>query len=169
MAIELRGLAWDHRRCWGPLDASIAPYRAQPPDVQIIWDRRSLYEFGEGRIEDVLRRYDLLIFDHPFVGDVAAEGLMVPFDAYLSDAERRRFEDDSVGASWRSYQALGRQWALPIDAAAQVAAYRPDLLADLCRAPSDETMTRSSTSRDACAATANGSACRSYRPTRCAS
>ena len=99
------------------------------PDVQIVWDRRSLYEFGEGQLEDVLRRYDLIIFDHPFVGDVAAAGLMVPFDAYLSEAEGRRFEADSVGASWRSYQALGRQWALPIDAAAQVAAYRPDLFA----------------------------------------
>ncbi len=94
-----------------------------------MWDRRSLYEFGEGRIEDVLRRYDLVIFDHPFVGEIAAGGLMVPFDAYLSAAERQRFEADSVGGSWGSYQADGRQWALPIDAAAQVAAFRPDLLA----------------------------------------
>jgi multiple sugar transport system substrate-binding protein len=129
MAIELRGLAWDHRRCWGPLDASVAPYRASHPDIRISWDRRSLFEFGEGRIEEVVRRYDLVIFDHPFIGDIAAAGLMVPFDACLSETERRRFEMDSVGPSWRSYQALGRQWALPIDAAAQVAACRPDLLA----------------------------------------
>jgi multiple sugar transport system substrate-binding protein len=129
MAIQIHGLAWDHRRCWGPLDASIAPYRALHPDVSVAWDRRSLYEFGEGRIDEAVRRYDLVIFDHPFVGDIAAGRLMVPFDAYLSESERRRFEADSVGASWRSYQALGRQWALPIDAAAQVAAYRPDLLA----------------------------------------
>ncbi|MDW6020301.1 extracellular solute-binding protein [Mesorhizobium sp. BAC0120] len=128
MAIEIRGLAWDHRRCWGPLDASVTPYRAANPDIRITWDRRSLYEFGEGRIEDVVRQYDLVIFDHPFIGDIASAGLMVPFDRYLSEADRRRFEADSVGASWRSYQALGRQWALPIDAAAQVAAYRPDLL-----------------------------------------
>src|SRR5262245_30421493 len=129
MPIKLRGLAWDHRRCWGPLDASIAPYAASHPDVSISWDRRSLYEFGEGRIEDVLKRYDLVIFDHPFIGDVAANALMVPFDPYLAEAERWRFEADGVGASWQSYQALGRQWALPIDAAAQVAAYRPDLFA----------------------------------------
>src|SRR5690606_17093224 len=105
MAITLRGLAWDHRRCWGPLDASIAPYRAAHPDLDIVWDRRSLYEFGEGRIEDVLARYDLVVFDHPFVGDVAERGLMVPLDPYLTETEQRRFETDSVGASWRSYQA----------------------------------------------------------------
>jgi multiple sugar transport system substrate-binding protein len=129
MAFEIRGLAWDHRRCWGPLDASVAAYRAIRPDVQVMWDRRSLYEFGEGRIEDALREYDLVIFDHPFIGDIAASGLMVPLDAYLSEAQHRHFKADSVGASWRSYQALGQQWALPIDAAAQVAAYRPDLFA----------------------------------------
>ena len=128
MTATLRGLAWDHRRCWGPLDASVAPYEAANPGISITWDRRSLYEFGEGRLEDTLRDYDLVIFDHPFVGDIARDRLMVPFDPYLSEGEVRRFEADSVGASWRSYRADDVQWALPIDAAAQVAAYRPDLL-----------------------------------------
>jgi multiple sugar transport system substrate-binding protein len=128
MTFTLRGLAWDHRRCWGPLDASAEPYQTARPDVSIQWDRRSLYDFGEGRIEDVLRSYDLVIFDHPFVGDVARGRLMAPFDPYLTAAEKLRFTEDSVGASWQSYQADGQQWALPIDAAAQVSACRPDLL-----------------------------------------
>ena len=51
---KLRGLAWDHRRCWGPLDASVAPYCAAHPGLEIEWDRRSLYEFGEGAIDPVL-------------------------------------------------------------------------------------------------------------------
>ena len=129
MTVTLRGLAWDHRRCWGPLDASIAPYGAGHPGVQIQWDRRSLYEFGEGRLEDVLRQYDLIVFDHPFIGDIARDRLMVPFDARLDAAARARFAADSVGGSWRSYEYDGAQWALPIDAAAQVASCRPDLLA----------------------------------------
>jgi multiple sugar transport system substrate-binding protein len=128
MTVRLQGLAWDHRRCWGPLDASVAPYQTAHPGLAITWDRRSLYEFGEGRLENVLRDYDLVVFDHPFVGDIARDGLMIPFDPYLSDDQRRRFEADSVGGSWRSYQAEGSQWALPIDAAAQVSAYRPDIL-----------------------------------------
>ncbi|MCX5514346.1 ABC transporter substrate-binding protein [Kaistia algarum] len=135
MTATLRGLAWDHRRCWGPLDASVEPYRAAHPGFDIAWDRRSLYEFGEGRLEDVLQDYDLVVFDHPFIGDIAEGGLMVPFDPYLSAEERARFAADSVGGSWRSYQADARQWALPIDAAAQVASYRPDLLPAFADAP----------------------------------
>ena len=37
-------------------------------------------------------------------------------------------EKASVGASYASYRWQGRQWALPIDAAAQVQAWRPDLI-----------------------------------------
>lgn len=126
---KLRGLAWDHRRCWGPLDASIEAYDARHPGIEIEWDRRSLYEFGEGAIDPVLAAYDLVVFDHPFIGDIARGGLMVPFDDHLSNEQRDFFERDSVGPSWRSYARDGRQWALPIDAACQVASYRPDLLA----------------------------------------
>ena len=128
MGARLRGLAWDHRRCWGPLDASVESYRATQPETDIVWERRSLYEFGEGNLVAAAETYDLVIFDHPFVGDVARDRLMVPLDEFLSDRDRRHFEADSVGASWPSYQADGRQWALPIDAAAQVACCRPDLL-----------------------------------------
>ncbi|MFI0847087.1 ABC transporter substrate-binding protein [Mesorhizobium sp. IMUNJ 23232] len=126
--LKLRGLAWDHRRCWGPLDASVGPYCAAHPGIEIEWDRRSLYEFGEGALDPVLAAYDLVVFDHPFIGDIARGRLMVPFDDYLSAAERAFFERDSVGGSWRSYAMDGRQWALPIDAACQVASYRPDLM-----------------------------------------
>ena len=83
---KLRGLAWDHRRCWGPLDASVAPYGGQPSRLEIAWDRRSLYEFGEAPLEAVLAAYDLVVFDHPFIGEIARGRLMVPFDE-LSDRE----------------------------------------------------------------------------------
>lgn len=102
MTVLLRGLAWDHRRCWGPLDASAAAYQAAHPDAAIHWDRRSLHDFGEGRIEDTLRSYDLVIFDHPFAGDVARSRLMAPFDPYLTAAGKLRFAKNSVGTSWRS-------------------------------------------------------------------
>ena len=131
----LRGLAWDHRRCWGPLDASVASYGALHPELDIIWDRRSLYEFGEGALDTVLSNYDLIVFDHPFIGEIAEGGLMVPFDDHLSAAEKTHFESDSVGKSWQSYQADGVHWALPIDAACQVSSYRPDLLASYGDAP----------------------------------
>ena len=127
--VTLTGIAWDHRRCWGPLDASVGPYTASRPNLTIDWHRRSLHEFGEGRLEDVVRAYDLIVFDHPFVGEVERTGLLIPLDPYLTDRDRAMFAAESVGRSWESYEAGGRQWALPIDAAAQVAAYRPDILA----------------------------------------
>ena len=125
---KLRGLAWDHPRCWGPLDASVAPYCQDHPGLTIEWDRRSLYEFGEGSLAEVLSSYDLVIFDHPFIGDIAAGQLMVPFSDHLAPQRLKEFAEDSVGQSWMSYARDGWQWALPIDAACQVASYRPDLL-----------------------------------------
>ncbi|RLP25250.1 extracellular solute-binding protein [Mesorhizobium sp. YM1C-6-2] len=133
--VKLRGLAWDHRRCWGPLDASVEPCSAAHPGIEIEWDRRSLYEFGEGALDSVLSAYDLVIFDHPFIGDIARERLMVPFDDYLSGDQMDFFEQDSVGSSWQSYAKDGHQWALPIDAACQVASYRPDLMTRYGQAP----------------------------------
>jgi multiple sugar transport system substrate-binding protein len=134
---KLRGLAWDHRRCWGPLEASASVWRASHPSVQITWDRRSLHAFGEAPLEAVLGNYDLVIYDHPFVGEIAEGALMVPFDDHLSAEERTFFEQDSVGKSWQSYQRNGRQWALPIDAACQVASYRTDLLARIGAVPTN--------------------------------
>ncbi|PWJ86755.1 multiple sugar transport system substrate-binding protein [Mesorhizobium loti] len=132
---KLRGLAWDHRRCWGPLDASVGPYCANHPGLEIEWDRRSLYEFGEGAIDRVLGQYDLVVFDHPFIGEIASGRLMVPFDEHLTGEQRQVFERDTVGKSWQSYAREGRQWALPIDAACQVASFRPDLMAAYGDAP----------------------------------
>jgi multiple sugar transport system substrate-binding protein len=126
--VKLRGMAWDHRRCWGPLEASLATYCATRPGLEIEWERRSLYDFGEGALDSILSSYDLVIFDHPHTGDIARGQWMVPFDDFLTAEQMDNLARDSVGPSWRSYACDGRQWALPIDAACQVASYRPDLL-----------------------------------------
>ena len=42
---------------------------------------------------------------------------------------------DSVGPSWESYRYAEGLWALPVDAATQVASYRPDLLEQLSSKP----------------------------------
>jgi multiple sugar transport system substrate-binding protein len=128
-SILLRGLAWDHKRCWGPLEASIEPYCETRPGLRIEWDRRSLWEFGEGRLDGPAAEYDLIIYDHPFVGEAARDGMMIDLSTLLTDEQIQTFEADSLGPSWRSYRYGGGIWALPIDAASQVASYRPDLLA----------------------------------------
>jgi len=127
--ITLKGLTWDHPRGYAPLLAGVAEYRQQNPGINIQWDRRTLREFGEAPIEQYLDRYDLLIVDHPFVGFAAAHRVLVDLAPSLTDVEKARFAKDSVGPSWDSYWYDGGLWAFPIDAATQVASYRPDLMA----------------------------------------
>lgn len=118
---ELCGVAWDHRRCWGPL--------VNDPVVQ--WSRRSLYSFGEGDLSEFTPQNDLIIYDHPFTGDIARDGLMLDLLPYLSAADIEMLENNQVGQSYKSYFFEGGLYALPIDAAAVTAAWRPDLLAEI--------------------------------------
>jgi multiple sugar transport system substrate-binding protein len=123
----ITGIAWDHRRCWGPLDASIEPYRRMTGE-DVRWDRRSLYSFGEGDLGKFAEDYDLVIYDHPFVGDARQRGWLLDLNAFLTPEQKAHFAGDEVGASWKSYAYRGGVWGLPIDTAAQTAAWRADLL-----------------------------------------
>lgn len=105
------------------------PYRTDRGQL-VRWDRRSLYSFGAGDLGGYADKYDLVIYDHPFVGDVAANGWLLDLNAFLTEADRAFFVRDEVGASWRSYCYGGGIWALPIDTAAQTSARREDLLAE---------------------------------------
>jgi multiple sugar transport system substrate-binding protein len=126
--VTLKGLTWDHARGYAPLMGGTPEYEKRNPGVKIHWDRRSLREFGEAPIERYLDRYDLLIVDHPFVGFAAAHGALVDLAPSIGETEKLGFAADSVGPSWESYWYAGGLWAFPIDAATQVASYRPDLL-----------------------------------------
>lgn len=129
MTIRLSGITWDHPRGHAPLAASIARYRAVRPDVEITWTVRSLRDFGELPLEGLADRFDMIVFDHPFVGQAHARGLLANLTPHIGAAERRWLDEGALGASWRSYHWQGAIYGLPIDAAAQVAAWRPDLLA----------------------------------------
>lgn len=93
------------------------------------WDCRSVYSFGEGDLGSFCWPYDLVIYDHPFVGTAAAEGWLLDLETFLTPTDHAGFLADEVGASWRSDTNRGGVWALPIDTAAQNSAWRPDLLA----------------------------------------
>lgn len=125
---QLKGMAWDHRRGYGPLAKVTEQFRRLHPEVAIRWDRRSLKDFGDYPVDLLAKEYDIILIDHPHVGICAEQGVLVPLDDripadYLADQEA-----NSVGPSFASYRWDGRQWALAVDAAAQVAAYRPDVL-----------------------------------------
>ncbi|MEQ1941727.1 extracellular solute-binding protein [Mesorhizobium sp. VNQ89] len=122
-SVKLRGMTWDHRRAVDPLTHATALFRQRHPDIDIEWSARPLSGFEFTPVDKLAEDYDLIILDHPFMGAVAASGSLMPLDdiAGLSD-------DMFVGPSLRTYRMGGHLWALPVDAATQVAVSRPDLM-----------------------------------------
>lgn len=122
--IALRGMTWDHPRGYDPLAACSAAWRERA-GVRIEWERRSLQDFESFPVALLAERYNLIVIDHPHIGQVTQERCLAPLDRGMDVA---RLAKDYVGASLASYVWEGRLWALPIDAAAQVQAWRPDRL-----------------------------------------
>ncbi len=123
----LKGMTWSHPRGYDPMVATAKAFK-QKTGVEIVWDKRSLQDFETFPVEELARAYDLIVIDHPHVGQITDEGCLTPLDVPGREAERDAMARHSVGQSYPSYNWAGRQWAFPIDAATQVMAYRPDLL-----------------------------------------
>ena len=123
--MKLRGMTWDHPRGFDPVVAASEVFRAET-GVEIAWDKRSLQAFADAPIAEMAERYDFIVLDHPHVGQIAETGallsLPMPQDASAS-----------LGGSAESYFWNGKCWAYAVDAACQMAAYRPDLGPDLPR------------------------------------
>lgn len=124
---KLKGMTWRHPRGYDPMVATAAAWK-EKTGVGIAWEQRSLQDFESFPVEELARQYDLIVIDHPHVGQITAEGCLVPLDGPGREAERADLARNSAGQSYPSYTWQGRQWAFPIDAAAQVEVYRPDLL-----------------------------------------
>jgi multiple sugar transport system substrate-binding protein len=116
------GLTWDHPRGREALQAAqFAPLR---------WETHSLEGFESSPIEQLAERYDLIVLDHPHLGDALAAGCLRPLDEIFEEEELDAWGAGSVGPSAASYVVDGHPWALPLDAATQVSARRADLVAD---------------------------------------
>ena len=124
----LRGVTWDHTRGYSPLAATAKTYTEFHPGIEIVWERRSFRSFGEEPLAPFADKYDLVVFDHPFTGDAAAQGLLLPLDEHLAADFMADQRAQSVGHSCASYAHQGRQVGLAIDAAVQLAAWRTDLM-----------------------------------------
>jgi multiple sugar transport system substrate-binding protein len=60
-------------------------------------------------------------------GDAEATGVLIDLRSLLSSEEIEDLRDDSIGPSFSSYIYQDKLYALPIDAAAPAASFRPDL------------------------------------------
>ena len=126
--IQLKGITWDHSRGFTSVVATAQRFHELNPNVEITWEKRSLQAFADEPINELAKRYDLLIIDHPWAGFAARTGVIVPLNEHLPKAFLEDQENNSVGKSHESYCFEGYQSALAIDAATPVAASRPDLL-----------------------------------------
>ena len=129
---RLTGIGWDHPRGFDCFVASKAAFEAENPDIEVVWEKRSLKDFGDYPIEPLSDRYDMIVLDHPFVGTARETGCLLDLKTVVPAAVEAALADE-VGKSARSYASGDGVYGLPTDAAAQVAAYRPDLLAALDR------------------------------------
>lgn len=127
MTTILKGMTWSHPRGYDPM-VRCSQVFLEKTGIEIVWDKRSLQDFESFPVEKLAQTYDLIVIDHPHVGQITAENCLLPLDVPERETERQVLEKASVGPSYRSYFWQGRQWAFPIDAATQVQAFRPDLL-----------------------------------------
>jgi multiple sugar transport system substrate-binding protein len=121
-------MTWNHPRGVDPLQAAASEWRTLTGQT-IAWDQRSLQDFESYPVEELARGYDLIVIDHPHVGQIAETGCLVALDTAIDSDMRRAIAAGSVGGSYESYNWAGHQWAFPIDAAAQVQAWVPSRIA----------------------------------------
>ncbi|WP_271984577.1 extracellular solute-binding protein [Pseudoclavibacter terrae] len=127
-APRYRGLTWDHPRGRHALEAAAA-VAARDGHALLEWEAHPLEGFESAPIAELAERYDLIVLDHPHLGEALASGSFRPLDDVFDAALLERIAADAIGPSFTSYSLAGSQWALPLDAATQVAAARVDLIA----------------------------------------
>lgn len=125
--IILNGMTWNHPRGIDPLLATSGIWRERT-GVDVRWDARSLQDFESYPLRQLAECYDLIVIDHPHVGQIAEDDCLLPLDGAAHAGALAALEKGSVGPSFASYWWSGRLWALPLDAAAQVQAWNPQEL-----------------------------------------
>lgn len=121
-----RGLTWDHPRGYNALAAAAA---IQADALALSWDKHPLEGFESHPIGDLCARYDLVVLDHPHVGEAVAAECLIPVEDLFGANEIAVWRGAVAGPSLASYRYAGKHWALPLDAATQVMAYRRETVA----------------------------------------
>jgi multiple sugar transport system substrate-binding protein len=124
--LTLQGLTWDHLRDYAPLVACCASSRQRT--VNVAWTKQSPLDFALAPVEKFTQQYDLVILDHPHIGQAARANCLLPLDEHLDPGVLDGLADGSVGPSHDSYCYDGHQWALAVDAACHSSSSRSDLL-----------------------------------------
>lgn len=117
------GLTWDHPRGRNALEATAATFSAEGTDT-LRWSAQPLEGFESTPIDELAAQYDLIVLDHPHIGDAIAAECLIPLDELYPPEILLAWSQAAVGPTFDSYVVEGRSWALPLDAATQVSARR---------------------------------------------
>lgn len=123
---NLTGITWDHAR---GLDSVVNSnqYIQDQIGTSIEWSCRSLLAFGDQKIEEFYKNYDLMVIDYPHIPDAVSANTVLALEDFISAKDISTLAAESVGNSYDSYAFQGKHWAFALDSAAQVSAYRPDM------------------------------------------
>lgn len=130
MTTVLQGLTWDHPRGYRVLDALSRLDSAGPSNpfgtvrLPVIWSRHSLAGFEARPVRELAEEFDLLVIDHPSIGEAVEDSALMPLDELFGTEEIAAWQRDTVGGCGASYRWQDRHWAAPIDVAAQVGVAR---------------------------------------------
>lgn len=134
----VKATTWDHPRGYNALAAAAKLEETRSSGLDITWDKQPLEGFESHPVADLCARYDLVVLDHPHVGEAVASDCLRPLEEVFDAPTLAALAADSIGPSLTSYRFAGRHWALPLDAATQVMATRADLLDGTSPATWDE-------------------------------
>jgi len=127
------GLTWDHPRGKEALLEAARLVNASRERPLIRWRTQPLEGFESAPIAALAAENDLLVLDHPHLGEAVAEDCLVPLESLYPEARLARWGEECIGPALESYRFDGRTWALPLDVAAQVMVRRPDLVGEAPR------------------------------------
>jgi multiple sugar transport system substrate-binding protein len=94
----LRAITWDHPRGSAPLIAAAAAWRAAT-GIDVQWELRSLQEFAETPVPELASRYDLVVLDHPHIGDAVDAGALACLDDLIERDTIEQLATRSIGRS----------------------------------------------------------------------
>ncbi|WP_331377003.1 extracellular solute-binding protein [Sinorhizobium chiapasense] len=124
------GLTWDHPRGYNALAETARRINQGRAEPLIHWNKQPLEGFESAPIAELAECNDLLVMDHPHIGEAVAEGCFLPLEDLYPPELLQALRRDSIGPSAASYRWDGRTWALPLDVATQVMARRADRIVE---------------------------------------
>ncbi|ASJ76286.1 ABC transporter substrate-binding protein [Granulosicoccus antarcticus] len=130
MSAQFTGLTWDHPRGYDALAQSAERVNHGLTTPLIHWNKQPLEGFESAPIAELAAANDLLVLDHPHLGEAVASGCLIPLDELYSVEQIQSWSSHCVGNSLNSYQMDGKTWALPLDVATQVIARRADRISE---------------------------------------